>query len=296
MAVETRIAHIADPHLPFGLPSGVEWFGKRGLSGLSWLLRRRHKHREDVAEALLSDMLSHNHDLIAMAGDLVNFGLAREFAAGRTWLERLGPPERVIAIPGNHEALAGRWQDTLQRHWGNYDATGRIVAVGAVALIAVSSAVVTPPGFASGRVGADGLRKLAAQLAEARQRGLLPVVLIHHPPTPIAIARKALSDLRETAEVIATGGAALVLHGHTHCRDLSWIDGSRGGSSARIPVLGAPSLSMAPGTHQDPGAWRSLRIWREGENAGVEICEHRITETLQVAARTPFQLALPVLA
>lgn len=294
MAVETRIAHITDPHLPLGLPRGVEWLGKRGLSGLSWLLRRRHKHRPEVAEALLQDLLAHRHDMIAMTGDLVNFGLEREFEAARAWLDRLGPPDRVLSIPGNHEALAGRWRDAMARHWGDYDRSGHMVVRGAFALIAVSSAVVTPPGFASGRVGDEGRRKLAAQLAEARQRALLPVVLIHHPPTPIAIPRKALRNLGEMAEIVATGGAALVLHGHTHCRDLSWIDTS--GEGGRIPVLGAPSLSMSPVHGHEPGAWRSLRIRRDGDSAWVEVTERRITDTMQIEARTPFRLSLPVLA
>lgn len=289
---ETRIAHLTDPHLPFGLPSGVEWLGKRGLSGLSWLVRRHKRHCPQVAEALVQDMLAHPHDLVAMTGDLINFGLPREFEASRRWLTGLGPPERVIALPGNHEALAGDWGKAMQRHWGDYARPGRVITHGGTALISVSSACVTPPFFASGVVAKDALEMLRHELDAARDRGLLPVVLIHHPPTPITIRRKALANLQETADVIARGGASLVLHGHTHSRDLSWISAPHG----RIPVLGAPSLSMSAGHRQAPGAWRSLRIRPGTGQASLCVTERTITASLQISTRTPVEIALPVLA
>lgn len=291
-SAETRIAHVTDPHLSFGMPRGVEWFGKRGLSGLSWLLRRRYRHVTETADVLVKDLLADPHDAVAMTGDLINFGLPREFELSKKWLAGLGPPDRVIAIPGNHEALAGHWEEAMGRYWAGYTQPNRTLTLGGTVLIAVSSACVTPPFFASGHVKEAALECLRSNLAAARAKGLLAVVLIHHPPTPIAKRRKALSNLRETADAVANGGASLVLHGHTHDRDLSWIDAPHG----RIPVLGAPSLSMAPGQRHAAGAWRSLLIQRIEGATRVRITERFITKSMNLATRTPFDIRLPVVA
>lgn len=291
-SAETRIAHVTDPHLSFGMPRGAELFGKRGLSALSWLSSRRSRHNAETAEVLVQDLLADPHDAVAMTGDLINFGLPREFELSKKWLSRLGPPDSVIAIPGNHEALAGNWEEAMERHWAGYAEPNRTLTLGGANLIAVSSACVTPPLFASGHVQQAALECLRSNLAAARAKGLLAVVLIHHPPTPIAKRRKALSNLRDTADVVANGGASLVLHGHMHGRDLSWIDAPHG----RIPVLGAPSLSMAPGHRHPAGAWRSLLIQRSEGATRVRITERVITKSMGLATRTPFDLRLPVVA
>lgn len=289
---QTHIAQISDLHLALGMPLGAEWLGKRGLSGLSWARRRRHWHRLEVAEALLADMVSARADAVAMTGDMVNFGLEKEFAASRPWLDRLGPPEQVLAIPGNHEAVVRGWRAAMERHWGAYAEPGRTLRTGPAMLIGVSSAVVTPPFMATGRVGTAGLATLTDQLAKARAAGLLPVVLIHHPPTPITIRRKGLTDGAALAKALAAGGASLVLHGHTHRRDLSWIDAPHG----RIPVLGVPALSMRPGGRFPAGAWRMIRIACSDGIAQAQIADREITPQMDVRARTPFLLSLPMLA
>lgn len=287
-----RLAHLSDPHLPFGLPMDYEWLGKRGLSGLNWLKKRRKMHRREVAEALRADLLAAAPDVIAVTGDLINFGLEREFEAARRWLQTLGPPEHVLAIPGNHEALAGPWQQYMARHWAGYtDAEARpfLRQHGRVALIAISTATVTPAFMASGRIGDEALREAEALITTARRAGHCPVVLMHHPPTPIAPRRKGLADRTAVAAMLARAGAALVLHGHTHLRDMSFLPGSSG----KIPVLGVPSFSMAHGHRTPAGAWRMLEIAQDGPTWDVIICERCLTETGTIAERRPLRLALP---
>lgn len=292
MTREIRIAHLSDLHLPLGAPAGAEWLGKRGLSGLSWLIRRNKMHRAEIAEALLADLTSTPHDVVAMTGDLINFGLEREFAASRAWLDRMGPPERVIAIPGNHEALAGNWRAAMDRHWGPYHQSGGVFAHGVFSIIAVSSAVTTPPLMASGHVDPPGVQLLARQLAEARAAGQIPIVLIHHPPTPISIRRKSLSNGTEVSRVLAQGGACLVLHGHTHKRELSWIEAPHG----RIPVLGIPSFSMHPDHHSCAGAWRMVRAFHDANTVKIEVSERCMAAGSGIRSRTPIVMTLPALA
>ena len=287
-----RLAHLSDPHLPGPLPSGAEWLGKRGLSALNWLRKRRHLHRVEVAAAVAADLAAQAPDMVAMTGDLVNFGLAEEFAAARDWLARLGPPGRVIVTPGNHDALVRGWQAGLAALGPHPGARGmeqpRMRVTGGVALIAVSTAIPTPPLRATGRIGADGRARLAALLCAAREEGRLPVVLMHHPPTAVTVPRRRLLDGAETSAVLAQGGAGLVLHGHTHRPDLSWIEAPVG----RIPVLGVPSASMCPRAAA-PGAWRLIELARSGGSWTATVQERAITLAGDLRPVAPVTLSLP---
>jgi len=293
MSAAVRLAHLSDLHLPLAMPRGAEWLGKRGLSALNWQ-RRRHRHRAEVAERLIADLAATPADAVAMTGDMVNFSLPREFAAARGWLARLGPPVQTIALPGNHEALVPGWRRRLEA-WGAYvrGPSGEDFpwtrTVGPVALIAVSTAIATPPFVAAGRVGAPARDRIAQAIERARGAGHLPVVLMHHPPTRITIRRKGLIDGAAMRALLGRAGAALVLHGHTHAPDLSWIDGRSG----RIPVLGVPACSMAPGQVAAPGAWRLIEIERGPQGWRATVTERAITKSGDVAAMTPFRLALP---
>src|SRR5262249_38088039 len=130
-------------------------------------------------------------------GDLVNLALTAEFAAAHQWLARLGPPERVTVVPGNHDAYVRAAAAHPLRYWGDYmrgDADGPLTAPGAAArfpcgprpgpggLTALPPAVRTGPVMATGRLGADQLMRLADTLEALGREGVFRVVLIHHPP------------------------------------------------------------------------------------------------------------------
>ncbi len=260
------IAHLTDPHLLFARPSLREGLGKRGLSYVNWLRSRRRLHRPEIAARIVSDLKSARADYIAMTGDLVNFSLEAEFKAGAAWLAELGPPECVGVIPGNHEGLVRGFEARLARHWGPWIGgdDGRpgfpwLRRRGEVALIGLSSAIASPPLFATGRIGGRQLAALVGLLAETGRQGLCRVVLVHHPPTPITKWRKRLVDAEALRAVIAREGAELVLHGHTHRADLSFIAVPNG----RVPVIGAPACGMRPGPGRDGGAWLRLALDRD---------------------------------
>ena len=111
-----------------------------------------------------------------------------------------------------------------------------------VAFVGLSTAVVTPPFFASGRLGRDQLGRLEAILANLARENLQRVVLLHHPPQPDAtVPRKALDDAAAFRAVIARTGAELILHGHLHRPVEAWLEGPRG----KVPVFGAGSASLS---------------------------------------------------
>lgn len=277
-----RLAHLSDPHLLWTTPRGVELLGKRGLSALNWARRRSAEHRLDVADRLRAHLLEAAPDAIAVTGDVVNFALPGEFTAARPWLETLGSPDKVLVIPGNHEAIAGNWSDAMRRAWGPYAPDlPRLTRHGPLGLIQLSTACVTPPFMASGRLSdPDAAPRL---IAEAEEAGLLPVVLMHHPPTRMTPRRKGLAEMSRVQRALSR--AALILHGHTHRADLSTFAGPHG----PVPVIGVPSFSMTPTGRHPAGAWRLLSF----EGNTLTVAEHALASDMTIRTRTPLRFVLP---
>jgi 3',5'-cyclic AMP phosphodiesterase CpdA len=155
-------------------------------------------------------------------------------------------------------------------------------------LIGLSTAVATPLFMATGRLGPAQLARLDKTLAELAGEKVFRVVLIHHPPVSQAKRNKLLTDSAEFLSVITAQGAELVLHGHDHLHMLNWLAGPKG---ARIPAVGVPSASAAPGIGYDaaaynlyaidgaPGAWR-CEMTSRGINAAGEIMQQRRVKLL----------------
>jgi 3',5'-cyclic AMP phosphodiesterase CpdA len=232
---------------------------KRGLGYLNWQRWRRHVHRRDALDLVVADLKAQRPDHIAVTGDLINLGLPAEFVAARAWLEGLGTPDTVTVIPGNHDIYTHLGSDPGVERWTEFmraDAWGAglgggsgmrfpfVRRVGPAVLIALNSAVPTPPFVAAGELGERQVEALAEILKRTRAEGLVRVVLIHHPPLPgQAPPRRALRDAAELERVLAREGAELILHGHNHRDDLLDFEWRSG----RIPIVGIASGSAARG-------------------------------------------------
>jgi 3',5'-cyclic AMP phosphodiesterase CpdA len=236
------------------------------------------------------DIAARNVDHIAVTGDLVNLALTAEFAAAHQWLARLGPPERVTVVPGNHDAYVRAAAAHPLRYWGDYmrgDHDRPITAPGAAAhfpfvrkrgpaaLIGLSTAVPTGPLMATGRLGADQLMRLADALDALGHEGLFRVVLIHHPPVSRRAQHfKRLIDAGALRRTIAEHGAELVLHGHHHVHLLTWLDGPHG----RVPAVGVPSASAAADPHGDAAAYNLYAIERDGNGWRCEAVTRTVAD------------------
>lgn len=253
------LAHLSDLHLTPILGFGPgHWNVKRGLGFLNWARSRRHVHRQDVADRLAADIWLHGADHVAVTGDIVNLGLPGEIGAALAWLKTLGPPDKVTAVPGNHDIYTRRmngpacteiWRDYIAADtWGASFAGAPphgfpfVRRVGPLALIGLNSAIPTRPLVAAGKIGREQLGDLRDGLLRLGRENLIRVVLIHHPPLPGQTApRRALQDADELAEVLSACGAELVLHGHNHRDTLLW----HSGPEKPIPVVGVASGSAA---------------------------------------------------
>jgi 3',5'-cyclic AMP phosphodiesterase CpdA len=227
---------------------------------------------------------------IAVTGDLANIALPDEFIRGRSWLARLGAPPEVTVIPGNHDAYVRAAAHEPERCWGDYmrgdDGACGFPFVrrrGPLALIGLSTAVPTALFMATGRLGQAQCARLGETLVALGRENVFRIVLIHHPPVSQARRHKLLTDPAQFLRVLGAHGAELVLHGHDHLHMLNWLNGPSG---ARVPAVGVPSASAAPGMSKDaaaynlyavdgaPGAWRCELISR-GLGPTGEVAEQK---------------------
>jgi 3',5'-cyclic AMP phosphodiesterase CpdA len=289
------LAHLSDPHLgPIPTARLAEILNKRGLGLINWYRKRHRHHSREVLDAILHDVHAQAPGHIAVTGDLVNISLDVEFANAARWLDRVGAPQNVTLVPGNHDAYLRRVAGRAAQHWGEYmrgDDGGDFPFVrrrGPIAIIGLTTSLPTGPFMATGRLGPDQLARLAETLIALAREPVFRVVLIHHPPIPNrGHYMKRLIDGPIFRALLAEHGAELLLHGHNHEQQLMWLDGPRG----RIPAIGVPSASAIISDHDEPAAYNLYRIgggpgaWqcdmvsrglRAGHTGVVELTHHRL--------------------
>jgi 3',5'-cyclic AMP phosphodiesterase CpdA len=270
MSKTARIAHLTDVHLgPIVGFAPRYWNLKRGVGYANWLRKRRSTYSREVLDRIVLDMWAQKPDHVVVTGDLVNIGLPEEHGNALQWLQSLGPPEHVTVIPGNHDIYSSIGSDPGTGRWSTYmaaDEPGTAYAVrgeefpfvrlvGGIALVAINSAVPTPPLLAFGRVGSRQISRVERILFGLGEAGLFRLVLIHHPPLvgQAGVAR-GLRDAEELQGALTRAGAELVLHGHNH-RNMFARHPHRTGRAA---IVGAPSASSAVAHGREPAARYNL--------------------------------------
>jgi len=282
------LAHLSDLHLsPLPTPRVSELLSKRITGYINWRRKRHRVHDRAVLERLVDDLKDQAPDHIAITGDIVNIALEEEFARGRKWLQQLDSFKTVSFVPGNHDAYvrqafryAPQWAPWMT---GDDGVVGfpYVRRRGPLALVGLSTAIATAPFMATGRLGKAQINALGPLLDTLKTEGLFRVILIHHPPVTKADSHKRLLDAWALLETIAAHGAELLLHGHDHLHMLNWLAGPSG---TRVPAVGVPSASAAPGLSHDaaaynlyaidggPGAWTCAMVSR-GLGEGGRIVE-----------------------
>ncbi|MEJ8572266.1 metallophosphoesterase [Microbaculum marinum] len=273
-----RLAHLSDPHIPPEVsPRRRDLMSKRVLGWTNWRRSRHRIHRQHVLDLLTGDMAHQSPDHVVVTGDLAIVSTPTEWQACRLWLQGLGVPEDISVIPGNHDAYTRRAIPGTALAWREYMSGDPDTAAhsdfpylrrrGPTAIVGCSSAIVSAPFMATGRVGSAQLRRIGPLLRQLGDEGLFRVVLIHHPPLRSSGDRyRRLTDARAFAGLLSDCGAELVLHGHEHTATVRWTPGP--GDS--IPVVGVPSASaLAHGGRPaaqynlyeltgGPGSWNCL--------------------------------------
>jgi 3',5'-cyclic AMP phosphodiesterase CpdA len=281
-----RLAHLSDLHLgPMPRVSPRALLNQRVLGYLSWQQRRYRVHRRDVLDALVADLHEQAPDHVAITGDLVNISLPAEFVQAALWLRELGDPAWITVIPGNHDAYVKvKWREAWA-HWSAYmsgdepatstredDVFPFLRRRGEVALVGMSTAIATPPTFATGRLGKRQLRALGGvleQLDSDGYGGACRVVLLHHPPVAtMTDYRRRLVDGDEFAAALRPRRVDLVLCGHQHVFQLGALPSGDGSS---VPVVGAPSASLHGGDRHHEGGYLLYDLARADDGWEVEL-------------------------
>ncbi len=267
-----RFFHISDLHLPaLNGVSPTALFNKRALGYLSWQLRRRHHYSAAPLIAFRDLLHREAPDHLVITGDLTNLGLPQEYAAVADFLHTLGPPERVSLVPGNHDAYAAHslkglaaWQPWLTSDRdGGGDGFPFVHRRGPISVVGVSTACVSPPFCAFGRLEAPQQTALAAALEG--EQGRLRVVLLHHPPD--GGGRRGLQNSAVVAALLRERRVECVLHGHWHkARHPALADNTTPDEPSPTPLIfGAPALgSTRPRPIADPSAEQPIADPRAG--------------------------------
>jgi len=281
-----KLAHLSDPHLP-PLPRArlSELAGKRALGYLNWTRNRRKFYRREVLDALVMDMQAQAPDHIAVTGDLVNLALEAEFAPAQQWLKSVGEPQRVTAIPGNHDAYVRKTRHRFAEAFGDYlagdeaskSAFPLLRRRGPIALIGLSSAVPTAPFMATGTLGRTQIDALEQILVTLSTEQAFRVLLVHHPLSSDS-RPKRLTDSSKLLALLRRHGVELVLHGHDHVHSTAWFDGPDG----KIPSIGVPAASaLARGRHP-AAAYNLYAIERDGNGWQCEQISRAIGNDLRI--------------
>jgi 3',5'-cyclic AMP phosphodiesterase CpdA len=278
-----RLAHLSDLHLgPMPRVSARLLMNQRALGYLSWQRHRHRVHRREVLDALVADLHTEAPDHVAVTGDLVNISLPAEFVQAAAWLRQLGGPDWITVIPGNHDAyIEVKWREAWA-HWSDYmqgdgatvpeDAAAAFPFLrrrGEVTLVGLSTAVASPPTFATGKLGRRQVEALAGVL-DGLEEAPCRVLLLHHPPVAtMTDYRRRLVDADRFAGALRPRRVDLVLCGHQHVFQLGALPADGGRPST--PVVGAPSASLHGGDRHHEGGYIIYDLERAADGRGWSI-------------------------
>lgn len=200
------------------------------------------------AAAVFAELKQRSPDLLLLSGDLSEDGSPESYERLRDWVEALGCP--AMAIAGNHDQPKG-----LAEICGRSPFISEpVYSIKGWRVIALDS---YQPKRVDGWLGAKQLEWLNQCLREKSSPTLL---VLHHPPVPIGVAKMdaiGLQDGPELLKVIACHEQVrLVLSGHAHQAFIQ--------NYGSTTFLGCPATAMQFDQAILPAGWRSLKLEADG--------------------------------
>ncbi len=246
-----------------------ELLNQRLIGYVSWKLKRRHAHSNEVLSRIIQDLGSQQPDHIIISGDLTHLGTTHECTQARNWLDSLGKAGDVSVVPGNHDAYVatdfthsiGQWLPYMQSDAGieaNDKAPFPYLRIREhVAIIGLSTAIPSAAFLATGKLGHAQLQRLADLLKTTAQQDLYRIVVLHHSPQPgVSSFRRRLIDAAQFISIIKHRGAELILHGHGHRQ----IHHRLNSNKQLPPVFGVPSASANDGNAEKTPGYNIYQI------------------------------------
>jgi 3',5'-cyclic AMP phosphodiesterase CpdA len=105
-----RALHIGDLHFWRVPANPMHYWGKRLLGNANLVLRRRHQFRLELAAPLVERLNALKADWLLFSGDFTTTALATEFEMAAQALAPAAAqtPDRLLAVPGNHDRYTAR--------------------------------------------------------------------------------------------------------------------------------------------------------------------------------------------
>ena len=254
-----RIAHISDLHVLdlTGVPYR-RFLNKRLAGGINLLSFRRNAHPTDILVALVDHLVQRSYDHVVITGDVSNLALESELERAHRELQRIGGPERLTVIPGNHDnyTFGAQREHRFERTFGPYMTPDGgpeveypfVKRSGPVTFVGMDTTYWTMPFMSFGRVGKAQGRRLVSRCRRSDVADSFKVVLLHHNMHRRHGLSEAMSRLRDRDRLagwLFEGDVDLVLHGHSHrSHRYNLTRGDR-----RIPVIGCGSSTWAHAEH-----------------------------------------------
>lgn len=244
----------------------AQLLSKRALGYLSWRRKRRHRHTQEMLEATTAAALAEQPDALVLTGDLLHIGLRQEMRQIKPWLQRLTDTLPVLLVPGNHDYYSSdsmaNWQTVLgglpifgtpcdpQHEWP------RVLTVGSVQVIGLSTAYPAPLNKADGRLGEPQRARLSTHLQATQSTDTQhTLIALHHPAEPaLSKTRKSLLDAAALKTLLPKASA--LVHGHLH-------------ENISYEVNGVPCFCTASASSVYAKALASFRLLEFGATANA---------------------------
>ena len=245
------ISHISDIHLPITLkPNFRDLLNKRLFGFINHSSNRKKIHDIENVKMIFDDILKNPDGHTILTGDIVNLSLRSEFELASDFLGGYFPKEKLSIIPGNHDYYVKcDYEDSmymLRRYTENNTSYSQaspfpyLKLFNDIAIIGISTAVVSPPLMSWGRVSKTQLDVIAEILRSLSKDNYFIVLLLHHPLHEFGFLNfKGLLNKNSLIEVLKEFDINLILHGHLHTESQKKIFLNE----VNVPCFGAPSTS-----------------------------------------------------
>ncbi len=167
----------------------------------------------ELLEALIEEINQSRPELVVLAGDLTDKGLAYQYQEAKRWIDRIQAP--LLLTPGNHDSRNVGYVHFEELFGPRY----RVHRLPGVYLVAADS---SEPDLDEGRIGRTIYPWLEEAL-KAAPEGDVKVFVTHHHLLPVPGAgreRNILQDAGDLLKLLVDHGVHLVLTGHKH---VPWV-------------------------------------------------------------------------
>ena len=258
-----RFAHISDIHyskISFG---ASQFFSKRWIGNLNFLLRRKREFDYSLLEELIPVLVQEKIETVLISGDLSCTSLEEEFLKASSFVKALKQNGiETIILPGNHDHYTKKsyQKKTFYHFFPSKSANSPNLKLDQLEitklndswhLIALDTTLATPLFCSHGRFDEKiekTLEKALSSLPSDAQ-----VIIANH--FPIALEKSALQRESHLISLLQKyPKVKLYLHGHTHKRKIT------DHRSNNLPIV----VDSGSASHRFIGSWNVIECKEKG--------------------------------